>query len=80
MSKREKKTKEPVLNFNKEKALRRSKQKKIDIVKNVLITAKINARLPDGKMVLKGDTIKVSKEYADRLVSEKDSRFIIGSF
>lgn len=43
----------------------------------VSIKAQVNATLPDGTFVREGETVEVSKEYAGRLVSEKDKRFII---
>ena len=43
----------------------------------VEITAKENAVLFDGRLVKKGESVLVSKDYVARLKMEKDTRFII---
>lgn len=64
---------------NKEKVTVESEvaKPKTQLKSKVSITAQVNAKLPDGTFVQKGKTVEVLKEYADRLVSEKDKRFII---
>jgi hypothetical protein len=41
----------------------------------VKLTARVNADLPDGRFVREGESFEVDQEYADRLKSERDTRF-----
>lgn len=61
----------------KKSSVKKTSKKVAETSDLVMIYAKVNARLTDGRFVKEGQTAYVDQEYAKRLKSEKDSRFII---